>query len=73
MRSGDYVKQENWIDELLPCPFCGNTELRGPHFSDYIGDSYYPQWYIDCDQCPCGMHVDGESSSGVIDAWNKRI
>lgn len=67
------MTQINWIDELLPCPYCGNTKLNGPHFNDYIGDSYYPRWWIECHKCPAHMEVDGESSAGIIDAWNKRV
>ena len=57
---------------LLPCPFCGSTELNGPHINKYVGDSYSPSWWVDCEKCPGGMEVKGEDVQGLVDAWNKR-
>lgn len=57
---------------LLPCPFCGSTELNGPHISEYVGDHYSTSWWVDCENCPGGMEVDGEEVTGLVDAWNKR-
>lgn len=57
---------------LLPCPFCGSTELNGPHISEYVGDSYSPSWWVDCEECPGGMEVKGKDVQSLVDAWNKR-
>ena len=56
----------------LPCPHCGSDDLNGPHLTEYIGDTRYPHWWIECKKCPCGMQVDGESNQPLIEAWNKR-
>lgn len=57
---------------LLPCPHCGNNELR-PHFSEYEGDYRNPWWWVECGKCPCGMQVYGETVDALISAWNMRI
>jgi len=57
---------------LKPCPFCGSNDLDGPNLTEYIGDHYAPYWRIDCDNCPCGMEVDGKTDKPVIEAWNER-
>ena len=58
---------------LLPCPFCGSTELNGPHISEYVGDHYSPSWWVDCEECPGGIEVQGADVSGLEEAWNKRV
>lgn len=58
--------------EYKPCPHCGNTDLEGPHCTEYIGDSYIPYWWIECKHCPAGMNVDGETDDALFEAWNKR-
>lgn len=60
------------MTELLPCPFCGSEELYGPHFREYCGDYYFPEWWVECSNCPCGMETKGESVEILIDAWNRR-
>jgi hypothetical protein len=59
-------------EALLPCPFCGNVELDGPHLTEYIGDNYDPQWWIECGKCPSGMQLDGRTKEALIYAWNTR-
>lgn len=56
--------------KLKPCPFCGSTNIKGPFGDDYSGDYYEPYWWIDCDDCPCGMEHNDEAE--LIEAWNKR-
>ncbi len=58
--------------DLKPCPFCGSNDLDGPNLTEYIGDHREPFWWIDCNNCPCGMEVDGEFPMPVIKAWNNR-
>lgn len=57
--------------DLLPCPFCGSTNLR----YEFAGS----QGYIQCDECgtegPCDEraadpHCDIEAAEG---AWNRRL
>jgi hypothetical protein len=57
---------------LLPCPFCGSTELNGPHISEYVGDHYSPSWWVECENCPGSMEVQGAGADGLANAWNKR-
>lgn len=45
---------------LKPCPHCGNTNLNGPHLTDYVGDTHQPSWWVECSECPAHMQVDGE-------------
>lgn len=59
--------------KLKPCPFCGSLELRGPCFQEYIGDTRYPSWWIECEKCPCYLEVEGEESDNLIKHWNTRI
>ena len=58
---------------LSPCPFCGSTDLNGPHINEYVGDSYSPSWWVDCEECPCSMEVKGEDVNGLVNAWNRRV
>lgn len=58
---------------LLPCPFCGSTELNGPHIIEYVGDYCSPSWWVDCENCPCSMHIMGTDVNVLADAWNTRV
>jgi Lar family restriction alleviation protein len=67
-------------DKLLPCPFCGGTEM-------VLENTHSPSYWI---ECPCGaeMHAGGvkwkteagknsmanhkKAKQMTIDAWNKR-
>ncbi len=61
------------MEELKPCPFCGNTEIEIQHCHtpsvDPAGrEPYFP---IGCHEC--GAWIDGSSTeSEAIEAWNKR-
>jgi hypothetical protein len=57
---------------LKPCPHCGSTGLNGPHLTEYIGDTYHPSWWVECNQCPAYMQVDGEGPEPLVEAWNRR-
>jgi len=58
---------------LLPCPFCGCEELKGPHLIDYIGDTYSPHWWVECTKCPAFMQADGEDKNNLVELWNTRM
>ena len=57
---------------VMPCPFCGGTEIDGPHFTEYIGDMRRPYWWLECKSCPAGMEADGEEPDMLLTAWNAR-
>lgn len=59
-------------NQIKPCPFCGSTNLEGPHKTEYIGDSYAPFWWIECLNCPAQMQVDGETPEMLLFYWNNR-
>ena len=65
-------KERECREALLPCPHCGGAQLNGPEKVEYVGDNYWPHWWIECEDCPCGMEADGETSDAVIAAWNRR-
>jgi Restriction alleviation protein Lar len=65
-------KSKPILPDLLPCPHCGSSNLDGPHLNDYVGDTYWPHWWIVCNECPASMEVNGEDSLLIINAWNKR-
>ena len=62
----------NDMKELKPCPFCGCTELNGPHETD-IGDCK-PKVYIwiECTECPCGMEYFNVTLEEALKHWNTR-
>lgn len=66
------MTEENSQDSLKPCLYCGNTNLNGPHLTDYVGDNYHPSWWVECNECPAHMQVDGETPEPLIAAWNRR-
>jgi hypothetical protein len=57
---------------LKPCPHCGSINLRGPHCTEYQGDTYAPTWWVECEECPAGMEVAGQTPEPLIAAWNRR-
>lgn len=54
-------------NELKPCPFCGNNEVR-LYFDQ--PDIYQNDWVV-CDMCDT-EGPDGKSASKAALAWNKR-
>ena len=55
----------NTVDiELLPCPFCGSTDLNTSHINE-----------IWCKNCDGGVHLGyhGEDTKKfTIESWNRR-
>ena len=39
---------------------------------EYVGDNYIPHWWIECNNCPASMEVNGEDQVLIIRAWNRR-
>lgn len=54
-------------EQLLPCPFCGLTELDGPHISE---SEDHTSWWIECPNCEIIMERD--TSRQVVTTWNQR-
>lgn len=59
-------------EELKPCPFCGNTNVKAWNLA---GDD----WFVECEknyvkQCGCGMslHAIHPTREAAISAWNTR-
>jgi Lar family restriction alleviation protein len=58
------------MTDLLPCPFCGSTNLR----YDFAGS----QGYIECNECgtqgPCDLRAADPicDDDAACDAWNRR-
>ena len=70
--SDEQINYGQALSEIKPCPFCGSDSLDGPHRVDYMGDYYQPHYWLECEKCPAGMQVEGETPNGLIKAWNKR-
>jgi hypothetical protein len=51
------------MDELKPCPFCGNKQI------DCYAD-IHRDWYCECDTC--GVELYGASEEEVRIKWNTR-
>ncbi|MES3011971.1 MAG: Lar family restriction alleviation protein [Pseudomonadota bacterium] len=64
--------------DVLPCPFCGSTNISDGEISTFEpGVGNYSQ--SECQDCgalgPCGMHDGDEPDYGsvkAIAAWNRR-
>lgn len=54
------------IDELKPCPFCGNKNLI---VADYPKPPSY--WSIRCERCGCQIGDQG-TLEAAIEQWNHR-
>jgi len=58
------------MSELLPCPFCGNTD-------DFEGSPFpngsHTSWVVRCGVPHCSAELIGETPEDVIDRWNRRI
>ena len=54
--------------ELLPCPFCGSTNLRYDGYWCYKFDGYY----VRCLECDASATPKG-TKNAARNAWNKRM
>lgn len=65
-------------NELMPCPFCGQSPLLTEHPAHshglQVGDWKMPDhpgsWTIECQACSCGM-IDADRAA-VVAMWNRR-
>lgn len=53
------------MTELLPCPFCGDTDQLP------VYDDERKIWVIDCGECPAS--VIGSIEGTAVAAWNRRV
>ena len=58
------------MDELLPCPFCGGTNLLVCDPDRWAGESF---WHVDCQAQGCGVEGPYDlGKSGAVAKWNMR-
>ena len=61
---------ENAVTELLPCPFCGLSDID--LFHDTSGDyEKHWSWGVECCNCRMG-YQDNYTEQDAINKWNKR-
>lgn len=58
------------MSKLLPCPFCGDTELDGG--APFPLNHTPTPWIIRCGNPLCGAEIERGDYLGVIEAWNRR-
>lgn len=65
-------KEETPIPDLLPCPFCGNTEKGDLHVTVKVEDSRktYGIW---CETCGAELTNGFETLLEATQAWNTRV
>lgn len=56
-------------EQLLPCPFCGNTRIS---ISDTEGTNDRPYWMIMCAVCGTEKDNNYKSREEAIKCWNTR-
>lgn len=60
------------MTELKPCPFCGNTEVRGTYL--HVDDRCNPYGYaIFCDACDCILTNRWGVDKEIVRLWNRRV
>ena len=65
----------NNLEDLRPCPFCGNTDIEEEHIIKYFGDGTLmcDLTVVECDNC--GAEILSSLKHGEPHAkelWNKR-
>jgi len=57
--------------DLLPCPFCGSTNIK---IFQPNSDPWHRRQCVDCSAIgPPGKGMPGHGDSGGIEAWNERV
>ena len=70
--------------ELLPCPFCGNTEVEfsliHPQYNGKPDMDYWCYWEIHCPECGALMENGKlesqtwkEAADEIVCCWNARV
>lgn len=71
-------------NELLPCPFCGNTDIElyiaHPQYYNTPDESYWCYWFLSCHQCGAEMENSrspeqtwNDAKEEIISTWNRRV
>lgn len=61
---------------LLPCPFCGETDIEGPHPLYHKSGG---QAWVECNNTKCEAYLCQTAATpelaitAVVGAWNKRV
>jgi len=58
------------MNELKPCPFCGDTELEGG--KPFPSDRNSSEWIVRCGAEFCGAEIRFKRKEHAIAAWNSR-
>lgn len=60
------------MDNLKPCPFCGNHNVLLRHYDPYDGYQgdcgVWEAWCV-----KCGANIERRQKEKVIEAWNRRV
>ena len=59
------------MTDLLPCPFCGSTDLRMEQPDRYTAIHLGDDWWGECQDC-LARGGDHKSKHGARDLWNTR-
>ena len=59
------MKWEKIVD-MVPCPFCGCTEVETFPAKDERSAM------VCCVNCPCGFEIDGYDIEALLEVWNVR-
>jgi len=56
-------------DELLPCPFCGGSDIKAREYLPENFSTYF--WIITCEDCSVGFEFQHNEKKARL-AWNTR-